>query len=165
MESVKVGGKTYSDPDVISLVKATGQLVDPKASVLTQAKKLNATFAKWGDESVDPIKRLEILASFQGLEVLQMDLRMRTSDPRDAILVPLKGGKSCQILYNPTRQPGRIAFSIAHEIAHTFFPNSIKGARFRSICADGSKEANELERLCDSGAAELLMPHDTFRRE
>jgi hypothetical protein len=56
-----------------------------------------------------------------------------------------------------------VAFSIAHEITHTFFPNSIHGARFRNICATESKEANELERLCDLGASELLMPLDEFQ--
>jgi hypothetical protein len=56
-----------------------------------------------------------------------------------------------------------VAFSIAHEISHTFFPNSITGARFRNICANESKEANELERLCDLGASELLMPTSAFQ--
>ena len=54
-------------------------------------------------------------------------------------------------------------FSIGHEITHTFFPNGVTGARFRNICESSSKEANELERLCDLGASELLMPFDQFR--
>ena len=45
-----------------------------------------------------------------------------------------------------------------------FFPNSINGARFRNICASESREANELERLCDLGASELLMPLNEFQR-
>ena len=53
-------------------------------------------------------------------------------------------------------------FSIG-QITHTFFPNSVTGARFRNICESSSKEANELERLCDLGASELLMPFDQFR--
>jgi hypothetical protein len=48
---------------------------------------------------------------------------------------------------------------------HTFFPSSVTGARFRSLCADDSKEANELERLCHRGAAELLMPTEEFAEE
>jgi Zn-dependent peptidase ImmA (M78 family) len=36
------------------------------------------------------------------------------------------------------------------------------GARFRTMTADDSKEANELERLCHRGAAELLMPIEEF---
>jgi hypothetical protein len=44
-----------------------------------------------------------------------------------------------------------------------FFPDSLTGTRFRSICESSSKEANELERLCDLGASELLMPLAEFR--
>lgn len=144
MECIRVGGKKYSDPDVVSLIKATGELVDPRASVLTQARQLNTEFDGWAGgpgESFDPFQRLEILASLKGLQVLPMDVERRKQETRDAILVPLNGGKASQILFNPTRPKGRVAFSIAHEIAHTFFPNSIKGARFRDICASDSKEA------------------------
>ncbi|MGC2332908.1 MAG: ImmA/IrrE family metallo-endopeptidase, partial [Candidatus Acidiferrales bacterium] len=62
-----------------------------------------------------------------------------------------------------SRPASRVAFSIAHEISHAFFPNSVTGARFRSICQSNSKKANELERLCDLGASELLMPLDEFQ--
>jgi hypothetical protein len=69
------------------------------------------------------------------------------------------------ILYNPNRPKARIVFTVAHEITHTLFPNSISGARFRSITNPDSREANELERLCDLGAAELVMPLDEFQRQ
>lgn len=51
-------------------------------------------------------------------------------------------------------------FTLAHEIAHTFFygllshPNSFRGA----VSSDP-----EEERLCDAAAAELLMPFSIFR--
>lgn len=51
-------------------------------------------------------------------------------------------------------------FTLAHEIAHTFFygllshPNSFRG----SVSSDP-----EEERLCDAAAAELLMPSSLFR--
>ena len=61
------------------------------------------------------------------------------------------------------RPAARVAFSIGHEITHTFFPNSVTGARFENICESFSKEANELERLCDLQASELLMPIDEFQ--
>ena len=166
MDCVKVGGRSYSDPDVISLIRATGELVDPRASVLTQARRLNERLEGWdseSDQSFDCMKRLEILASFRGLKIGEMSVERQQQESRDAILVPVNSGKSTQILYNPTRPKGRIAFSIAHEISHTFFPNSMNGARFRAICADDSKEANELERLCDLGAAEILLPYEKFR--
>ena len=164
METIRVGGRRYSDPDVLSLIKATGSLVDPRSSVLTQARKRLQTLNKFGDIPKDPIERLTILASICGIaEVLPMNIEQRKGDKRDALLVAnVSGGRS--IIYNPTAPRTRVAFSIAHEIIHTFFPNSINGARFRNVCASESREANELERLCDLGASELLMPLSDFQR-
>jgi Zn-dependent peptidase ImmA (M78 family) len=164
METIRVGGRRYSDPDVLSLIKATGSLVDPRSSVLTQARKRLQTLNKFHDVPRDPIERLTILASICGIaEVVPMNIEQRKGDKRDALLVPnISGGRS--IIYNPTAPRTRVAFSIAHEIIHTFFPNSINGARFRNICASESREANELERLCDLGASELLMPLSDFQR-
>jgi hypothetical protein len=96
-----------------------------------------------------------------------MNIERRKTEPRDAVLMPSgnsRGGRG-QIFYNPLRPRRRVAFSIAHEISHTFFPNTITGARFRDLTAADSREANELERLCDLAASELLMPIDEFQRE
>lgn len=164
METIRVGGRRYSDPDVLSLVKATGSLVDPRSSVLTQARKCLQTLHKFHDIPKDPIERLTILASICGIgEVVPMNIEQRRGEKRDAVLVPsISGGRS--IIYNPVVARSRVAFSIAHEIIHTFFPNSTNGARFRNICASESREANELERLCDLGASELLMPLNEFQK-
>ena len=164
METIRVGGRRYSDPDVLSLIKATGSLADPRSSVLTQARKRLQTLKKFHDITKDPIERLRMLASICGIaEVVPMNIEQRRGDKRDPILVPnISGGRS--IICNPTAPRSRVAFSIAHEIVHTFFPNSINGARFRNICAIESREANELERLCDLGASELLMPLSDFQR-
>ncbi len=157
-----MGGRRYSDPDIISLIRATGQLVDPRSAILTQASRLNAQYRELGGDGRNRFERLKILASLRGLSVDAMDRQRSARETRDAVLVPTMGGRS-QILYNASRPLGRTAFSIAHEITHTFFPNSITGARFRTLCDPGSREANELERLCDLGASELLMPTDEFR--
>jgi len=93
-----------------------------------------------------------------------MNIEQRKSEPRDAVFVP-NGRTKGQIFYNPRRPSGRVAFSIAHEISHSFFPNTINGARFRDLTAPDSREANELERLCDLAASELLMPIEEFRAE
>jgi Zn-dependent peptidase ImmA (M78 family) len=114
-----------------------------------------------------PFARLVQMASMKGLEVIPMDTERRRSETRDAVIL-LSGktkGKKGQIFYNPERPSGRIAFSIAHEISHTFFPTTSGGARFREMCDSDSREANELERLCDLGASEILMPREEFRRE
>lgn len=162
METVRVGGRTYTDPDLISLIKATGSLVDPRSAVLNQARNLLAKFEVFDNVPTNAIERLTMLASMQGITVEPMDMDRQQREKRDAILVPTSTKRV--ILFNPNRPPSRVAFSIAHEISHTFFPNSLTGARFRSICQSNSKEANELERLCDLGAAELLMPITEFQK-
>ena len=162
METVRVGGRTYTDPDVISLIKATGSLVDPRSSVLNQARNLLRKFEVFDNVPTNAIQRLTLLASLQGITVEPMDVDRQQQEKRDAILVPTATKQV--ILFNPNRPPSRVAFTIAHEISHTFFPNSLTGARFRSICQSNSKEANELERLCDLGASELLMPITEFQK-
>lgn len=163
MDTIRVGGRRYSDPDVLSLIKATGSLVDPRSSVLTQARQRLQRLNEFHAIPKDPIERLSVLASICGISgVVPMNIEQRSSEKRDAVLVSnISGGRT--IIYNPTAPKSRVAFSIAHEISHTFFPNSISGARFRNICATESKEANELERLCDLGASELLMPLKEFQ--
>jgi hypothetical protein len=162
METITVGGRRYTDPDIISLIRATGQLVDPRSAVVNQARQLNREYRSFGNDT-QPFERLKILASLRGLEIAEKDRRLSSRETRDAVLLPSSGGKRGQIIYNPVRPPGRVAFSIAHEIAHTFFPNSISGARFRTLCNPDSREGNELERLCDLAASELLMPLEEFR--
>ncbi len=60
-----------------------------------------------------------------------------------------------------SREPAKSRFTLAHEIAHTFFLHSphssvVLGARKPRIAA------NKLERLCDAIAAEILMPYEMF---
>jgi Zn-dependent peptidase ImmA (M78 family) len=163
METVRVGRKRYSDPDVISLIRATGSLVDPRSAVISQARNLVAKLSQFANAPAEAIERLRILASMKGITIEPMDIDRQQVEKRDAIILSTQSSRV--ILYNPNRPAGRVAFSIAHEISHAFFPNSFVGARFRTICESSSKEANELERLCDIGASELLMPIHEFRRE
>lgn len=163
MESIIVGGRRYADPDILSLIRETGQLIDPRSAVITSAKRLNARYAQLGGNNDDPMARLKVLASLCRVEVEAMSSMFAARDHRDAVLLPRGNNGRRVILYNPARPAGRIGFSIAHEIAHTFFPTTGAGARFREVCHPESREANELERLCDLAASELLMPLDRFR--
>jgi O-acetyl-ADP-ribose deacetylase (regulator of RNase III) len=78
----------------------------------------------------------------------------------DARTVPV-GTKKVAIEYNPTRPPQRLRFSLAHEIAHTLFPDVAKAARYRSNPASGPADAWQLELLCNIAAGELIMPTDS----
>ncbi|MCS1408495.1 MAG: hypothetical protein M2R45_01671 [Verrucomicrobia subdivision 3 bacterium] len=69
-----------------------------------------------------------------------------------------------EIEYNPHRPRGRVNFSIAHEIAHTFFPDCAEEVRNRS--REKRDEPNwQIEVLCNVGAAELTMPAGSFPSE
>ena len=82
----------------------------------------------------------------------------------DALLIP--GAEGFRILYNSTvRSEGRKRFSIAHEIAHTLFPDAAAAVRRRAKREDyETAEEIELERWCDKVAAELLMPEPVFQQ-
>jgi len=160
VERVRISGRIYTDPDVLSLIRAHAEPVDPQREVVRRARELNQQLRNW-DEVIDPRQRLEVLASFAGLKVSPMSGSGLGTGSREALIYRDTDG-SRRVFYDPTRGDGRVNFSIAHEIVHTFFPSSVNGARFRGLCADDSKEGSELERLCHRGAAELLMPAEEF---
>jgi O-acetyl-ADP-ribose deacetylase (regulator of RNase III) len=93
------------------------------------------------------------LADYLGVDVVAHE------DLRDARLVVARDG-SPRIEYNPNRPRGRLRFSIAHELAHTFFTDYKDEPRYRS--APPSSDAWQVELLCDIAAAELLMPLGSF---
>jgi hypothetical protein len=70
------------------------------------------------------------------------------------------------IEYNPTRPRGRLRYSVAHELAHAFFPDAGEETRHRThagaveeLAADDSWQ---LELLCNVAAAEILMPAEAI---
>lgn len=161
--TVTVGGHRYSDPDVLSLVHSGREPLDPRVEVIRRAKELNKRLRSF--ERIDnPRERLEILASLADITVSPMAASPNAAQNRAALLFQNSSGQR-HAYYDPTQSEGRANFSIAHEIVHSFFPNSITGARFRSVHTDNSREATELERLCDLGASELLMPEEEFIAE
>ncbi len=158
---------SYRDPDVVALIAAGGGLQDPRSLVINQARKLNALYRQFDGGTSTPFERLKQLASIKGFEVSPMLLDGRHDTQREAVVImaDTSHSKGGQIFYNSLRSPGRVAFSVAHEIAHTFFPSTNGGARFREMLDDEEQEASELERLCHVGAAELLMPLEEFSLE
>lgn len=66
------------------------------------------------------------------------------------------------IEYNPTRPRGRLRYSVAHELAHAFFPDAAEETRHRTYTGAVDEKASDdswqLELLCNVAAAEILMP-------
>jgi Zn-dependent peptidase ImmA (M78 family) len=122
---------------------------DPIGKMLDRASAvaLNAIQSGWTGPPFDPFA----LAEFLHIPVVP------NSEIPDARTVPQSGDR-LRIEYNPNRVRARIRYSLAHEIAHTFFPDAAKQIRNRVAHGQMDKDEWELEMLCNLGAAEILMP-------
>lgn len=115
---------------------------------LARQKTIEALDRGWLGPPFDPIALAELL----GIEVAA------NSDVRDARTIPATRGRA-RIEFNPNRPRGRMRYSIAHEIAHTFFPDVGERIRNRAAHAELQGDDWQLEALCNIAAAELLMPY------
>jgi O-acetyl-ADP-ribose deacetylase (regulator of RNase III) len=118
---------------------------------LARHAALGAMADGWPGPPFDPVW----LAEYLDIPVVQRE------DIRDARTVPGPDGKSI-IEYNPVRPRGRLRFSIAHEIAHTFFPDCAEMVRNRAKRDEMEADEWQLEMLCNVGASEILMPTGSF---
>lgn len=135
----------WTHPSVVSL--STGS--DPVDVIARNARKLvfEAIECGWTGPPFDPVA----LAELRGIE-----LEAR-ADVLDTRLVPTATGKFT-IEFNPNRPRNRIRFSVAHEIAHTLFPDAAQQIRYRNRTGRLETAHWQLEVLCDVAAAEILMP-------
>lgn len=106
-----------------------------------------------------PPFRPELYTALLGIPVVYS----REIEGWDALLVPTRAGY--RILCNDRMPPSRRAFSLCHEVGHTFFAGSQAKRHFlrtkrREAYLTG--EEARLERACDIVAAELLMPQPWF---
>jgi hypothetical protein len=71
MERIRIGGRSYADPDVLSLIRTRVERVDPQREIIRKARELNQRLRDLGEET-EPRRRLEMLASLAGLKVAPM---------------------------------------------------------------------------------------------
>jgi len=128
-------------------VKKLAGKEDPIQTIIEKTRSivLEAMDNGWQGPPFDPL----ILAKHLGFVIIP------TGDILDARLIPSE--ENDQIEYNPNRARTRIKFSIAHEIAHTLFPDYKKGIHHRSRQHVGVDDW-QLELLCNIAAGEILMP-------
>jgi O-acetyl-ADP-ribose deacetylase (regulator of RNase III) len=112
---------------------------------------LEAMDRGWQGPPFDPLALAELL----GIEIAA------NAAIRDAQTVPIGRGK-VRIEFNPNRPRGRMRYSVAHEVAHTLFPDVAEQVRHRSHHLETHGDQWQLEALCNIAAAELLMPLATF---
>ena len=137
----------WTDASVVSFASGT----DPIEKMEHEARQavLQAVDAGWRGPPFDPIE----LANIRGIVVRP------NAALADARVFWVNG--HFEIEYNPHRPRGRVNFSIAHEIAHTFFMDCAEEVRNRSR-DKWEQRSWQLELLCNVGAAELTMPVGSF---
>src|SRR3569833_3263699 len=109
-----------------------------------RALVLDAIERGWSGPPFDPFQ----LADFLSIDVVpSLDvLEARTGTV----------GSRFRIEYNPNRGVNRARYSIAHEIAHTLFPDCAETIRHRKPYHSSEGDNWQLEMLCNVGAAEIL---------
>jgi len=131
-----------------SVIQFAGQS-DPIDLITEKARNevLRAIQAGWQGPPFDPFR----LAEAMGIPTIPRE------DVLDARILPA-GSNRLQIEFNPNRPRGRTRFSVAHEIAHTLFPDCAKYVRNRGQVAETREDDWQLELLCNIAAAEFIMP-------
>ena len=122
---------------------------DPVQAITRRAREvaLDAMDKGWTGPPFDPVQ----LADYLGIAISPRH------DVRDARTLPGRTG-SLHVEFNPNRPSARVRYSIAHEIAHTLFPDCRDRIRQRSLHNELQGDEWQLEAICNVGAAELLMP-------
>jgi len=135
----------WTNPSVLALAGNS----DPMGRMISTTRELvlKAMDDGWQGPPFDPFW----LAEYLKLRVTARD------DVLDARVVA-DSAKELGIEYNPTQPRGRTRFSIAHEIAHTLFPDCAEMVRNRTTVTHRRRDEWQLELLCNLSAAEILMP-------
>jgi len=80
----------------------------------------------------------------------------------DGRLIPNAGGFIIEL--RKDRSHERKNFTLAHELAHTFFYESVPSIKYRSLTSLHPHHDADEETLCNIAAAEMLMPSPVFSK-
>jgi len=141
----------WTHPSVLKLA----QQRDPVEAVLERAREmiLEAAENGWHGPPFDPFE----LARRRNIQVVPRE------DVGEARLTQ-RGGR-LELDYNPLKPRNRVRYSIAHEVAHTIFPDFAEKARYRGAPRPDRPDDWQLEILCNLAAAEFLMPVSTLNED
>jgi O-acetyl-ADP-ribose deacetylase (regulator of RNase III) len=150
----------WTNPSVLQMAEGR----DPIQVVTLRAQQLalDALDAGWSGPPFDPFDLARLLRVPVVARQDQLDARTIKADsgPVD--------DRGIRIEYNPSRPEVRLRWSVAHEIAHTLFPDVADQVRHRTGSGAVPLEADDswqLELLCNLAAGELLMPTTSFTEE
>jgi hypothetical protein len=98
------------------------------------------------------------VARLQGIEEIKQRKMRRT-------LGTLREGPHGLTVTLNRREPYRARFTLAHEIAHTIVDPPASAPNTVALARRKPRSSDELERLCDEIAVELLLPYELFLQE
>jgi hypothetical protein len=141
--------RKWTNPSVLEFAQGR----DPVDAVIDRARDvvMAAIDEGWAGPPFDPL----LLADLRKVGL------SANPDVPDARTIPV-GRDGLRIEFNPTRPRGRLRYSVAHEIAHTLFPDCGERIRNRSSHENAEVDEWQLEALCNIAAAEFLMPVGSF---
>jgi hypothetical protein len=104
----------------------------------------------------EPPVNVEMVASMLDVAEVHLDWEL------DVAGCLICKGSTAEIRVRGTDTPVRQRFTVCHECAHIFFPGYQLVPRYRCDPGDIRVDEVRLERLCDVGASELLLPRRLF---
>lgn len=141
-------------PSVRALLEVEG-VREPDEAMRRRARRLVERSLQLGWEG--PPFDLDLLASLCGYRVQRVD---GLGEERAGSIDP----HARRILLSAELPETRQRYTLAHEIAHTLFPDFGSGIEAHESREDyGPAERSPVEQLCQVGAAELLLPERPFR--
>ena len=156
--SFKVGKRVYSNPSVLHLVELHREVSQDPEEIIRHLARNEITDARNYGLSGPPFDP-RILASIMGI---RHEESKQLTHSEDAELQPIgKRDTDLIIRYNPDKPKTRQNFSIAHEIAHTLFPEYRDQHKLHNKIGKFNPDS-EVEFLCDLGASQLIMPTPEF---
>ncbi len=144
--------KKWTHKSVINLIEESNNS-NPEEEIRLRARNLVVKAIENGWNG-PPFNAIE-LSKFLGFQINPND------NVLDARTIP-DGKKNFSIEYNPFQKATRINFSVAHEIAHTLFPDCAEKIRNRE---EKPTLESELEQLCNIGASEIQLPYAFFSND
>ena len=146
--------RIWCHKSVRALVRSAGG-GDPIEIIRTRSREVVAWAKRrgWKGPPFDPL----MLASLRGIRARESTGLFST----EAQLTPMDG-QQLLLEFNPDRAPGRKNYSISHELIHTFFEDCYEMVHHRNSDRVAFDPQQEVEHLCQIGAAEVLMPEEDF---
>ncbi len=140
----------FTSPIALGLLESTPFAKNPIEAVLFHAEMLlmesGLTEPPFSPTVYAPLRSVK--------EVLLKDIKV------DGRLIPYEKGFIIEL--RKDRPLERINFTFAHELAHTFFYESVPSVKYRTEVSAHQDE--DEERLCNIAASELLMPTSIFSK-